>query len=230
MHRISTFFILVFTIPMIITGCASQSIPAATHDSYDSIAQELVEMRDDDQRLEMLVVNKDPQAKEPGFFERKDQAQAQNAIRCKEIFAKIGYPSEPLVGQDASRAFWLLVQHADADPTFQEQVAIAMKPVVLQGHAQPNDLAMLTDRVRINTNRLQVFGSQVTYDMDICKAMPKPTENPQEVDQRRTQVGLIPLWQYMNDMSELHFMVNQQNYQALDVQGPYIYPEGFSDW
>lgn len=215
---------------MIIAGCASQSIPAATNDSYDSIGQELIEMRDDDQRLEMLVVNKDPQAKEPGFFDRKDQAQADNATRCKEIFAQIGYPSEPLVGEDASRAFWLLVQHADADPAFQEQVAIAMKPVVLKGHAQPNDLAMLTDRVRINTNRPQVFGSQVKYDMQICKAMPKPTENPQEVDQRRAQVGLIPLWKYMNDMSELNFMINKQYYQDLDVQHPYIYPEGFSDW
>ena len=215
---------------MIITGCTSQSIPAATYDSYDLIAKELVEMRDDDQRLEMLVVNKDAQAKEPGFFERKDQAQVDNATRCKEIFAQIGYPSEPLVGEDASRAFWLLVQHADADPAFQEQVAIAMKPVVLQGHAQPDDLAMLTDRVRINTDRLQVFGSQVKYDMQICRAMPKPTENPKEVDQRRAQVGLIPLWQYMNDMSELNFMINRQYYEGLDVQQPYIYPEGFSDW
>lgn len=227
MHRLSTFFILMSTIQMIFTGCASQSTPAKT---YDSIAQELVAMRDADQRLEMLVVNNDPQAKEQGFFDRKDQAQAGNAIRCKEIFAQIGYPSVPLVGEDASRAFWLLVQHADANPDFQEQVAVAMKPVVLKGHAQPNDLAMLTDRVRINTNRLQVFGSQVTYDMQLCKALPKPTENLQEVDQRRAQVGLIPLWQYMNEMSELNFMINQQYYQGLDVQHPYVYPEGFSDW
>jgi len=227
MHRLSIFFVIVSTIPMIIGGCASQSIPSAT---YDSIAQELITMRDGDQSRERLVVNDDPQASEEGFFERKEQAQADNAIRCKEIFTQFGYPSESLVGEEASRAFWLLVQHADADPVFQEQVAIAMKPIVLQGQAQPTDLAMLTDRVRVNTNRLQVFGSQVTYDMKTCRAMPKPTENLQKIDQRRAQVGLIPLWQYMNQMSELNFMINQQYYQDIDVQSPYVYPVGFSDW
>lgn len=214
-----------------VPGCATQPPQQATQTiSTQLIAQELLAMEESDQRLEHLVVNHDPQISEPGFFERKDQAQAKNAQRCKEIFNQIGYPTKSLVGQDASQAFWLLVQHADADPAFQEQVAIAMKPAVIQGEAPAGNLAMLTDRVRINTDRPQIYGSQVLYDMQNARAYPKPIQNPQSVDQRRSEVGLIPLWQYMNDMSELNHMVNQLQHKKDGITKPWTYPEGYTDW
>ncbi len=220
--RFSAFFIL-----SIITGCTSQQSRAP---STESIAKELLTMRASDQRLEHLVVNQDPQISEPGFFKRKDQAQAQNAKRCKEIFNQIGYPTNTLVGTDASQAFWLLVQHADADPAFQQQVAIAMKQAVIQGEAPAENLAMLTDRVHINTNRPQIYGSQVLYNMKTARAYPKPIQDPQSVDQRRTEVGLPPLWQYMNEMSELNHMVNQQQHKIHGPAKPWTYPADFTDW
>ena len=227
MRSILSFLFVITATLLLSTGCISTSTESL---STERIAQELIAMRDSDQKYEFLVVNKDPQASEPDFFKRKAQAQAINAKRCKEIFNDIGYPAYSLVGEQASKAFWLLVQHADDDPVFQEQVAIAMKPMVIKADASPRHLAMLTDRVRINTNRSQVFGSQVKNDMQTCRAMPKSLENPHDVDQRRSEVGLIPLWQYMNEMSELSFMMNTQYFQELGVTHPWVYPKGFSDW
>jgi uncharacterized protein DUF6624 len=208
-------------------GCKTQSARA---NSSESIALELIKMEQSDQRLEQLVVNNDPQISETSFFKDKETAQIKNARRCREIFAQVGYPTNSLYGGQAARAFWLLVQHADSDPAFQEQVVLAMKPVVLQGEADADDLAMLTDRVRINTNRPQVYGSQVTYDMRLCKAMPKLLEHPQSVDQRRSEVGLAPLWVYMNEMSELTFSMNQDTFKELGITQPWVYPDGFTDW
>lgn len=221
----------VFAIAILFSGCVSQQRSQPVQSlSIQSIAQELITMKNSDQMLERLVVNHDPQINEPHFYERKDQAQAQNAQRCMEIFNQIGYPTHSLVGPDASQAFWLLVQHADTDPVFQEQVANAMKPAVIQGDAPALSLAMLTDRVRVNTDRPQIYGSQVLYDMQHARAYPKTTENPEQVDQRRAEVGLAPLWKYMNDMSELNYMVNQEQHNKDGVYSPWIYPEGFTDW
>lgn len=40
--------------------------------------------------------------------------------RLKEVVVKIGWPTASKVGSEAASAAWLLVQHADHDPEFQE--------------------------------------------------------------------------------------------------------------
>ena len=227
MRHCSVLYFLFASILLLIAGCATT--PTQTG-NIEQVAQELIAMEESDQKLEYMVINRDPQALEPGFFERKNKAQAVNAKRCEEIFNNIGYPTYSLVGEDASQAFWLLVQHADDDPDFQKQVAIAMKPAVLNADASPKHFAMLTDRVRINTGRNQLFGSQIVFDLKTCRAIPKPIEDPEHVDKRRSEVGLEPLWKYLNGAAELNFMMNTKHYEAIGVTKPWVYPEGFSDW
>jgi Family of unknown function (DUF6624) len=227
MYRLPWFMSIVLLASLGVSGCASQQNRMTTN---ERIARELIAMEESDQQLERRVVNNDPQARTPAFYARKERAQVANTQRCKEIFQEIGYPDESMVGEKASHAFWLLVQHADSDPAFQERVAKAMKPVVLRGQARADLLAMLTDRVRVNTNRLQIYGSQVVIDTRTGRAVPKQMEDGNQVDQRRAEVGLEPLWVYLNGMSELNFMMNQKMYEDLGQTEPWAYPEGYSDW
>tara|TARA_R110002073_G_scaffold118918_2_gene258893 strand:+ start:28965 stop:29648 length:684 start_codon:yes stop_codon:yes gene_type:complete len=227
MRHCSVLYFLFTSILLIIAGCATSPTQSG---NIEQVAHELIAMEESDQKLEFMVINKDPQTLEPDFFERKDAAQAQNAQRCEKIFNEIGYPTHSLVGQKASDAFWLLIQHADDDPALQERVAIAMKAAVLDDDAPADKFAMLTDRVRINTGRNQLFGSQVQFDLKTCRAMPKPIEDPEHVDKRRAEVGLEPLWKYMNGAAELNFMMNTKHYEEIGVTKPWVYPEGFSDW
>ncbi|PPV06910.1 hypothetical protein XBLMG947_2128 [Xanthomonas bromi] len=44
-----------------------------------------------------------------------------------------GLPNAAQVGRDGAAAAWLLVQHADADPAFQEQVLGTLAPHVARG-------------------------------------------------------------------------------------------------
>ncbi|MBL4591054.1 MAG: hypothetical protein JKY96_03750 [Phycisphaerales bacterium] len=227
MQRVSA-AIFCLTLISILGGCTSSN--TAGHFFNQDLANELIAMEQLDQSLEQMVVNSDPRAREEGFFERKEALHALQSDRCKAIFNDVGYPGVDMVGQQASRAFWLLIQHADADPAFQTRVADAMKPVVLAGNADAVDLAYLTDRVRINTQRPQLYGTQLQYDLNIGRAMPKQIEDPRDVDARRTSVGLEPLWEYMNSVSDLHYQMNLSLYNEKGIDHPWIYPNGFTDW
>ena len=171
----------------------------------------------------------DPASREPGFFDDKDALQDQRGERCREIFETYGLPTPERVGEDAAGDFWVLVQHDDRHPDFQASVLKAIQALP-EGTFDSREEALLVDRVRINTGRLQVYGSQTDYDMETGRAFPKPLEDPAEVDARRAAVGLDPLWVYMNGMCELQFMMNEALFAEKGIQDAWAYPAGFTDW
>lgn len=214
---------------LLATACNTSPI-ALTDSERQALRTELLEMEASDQRLEHLVLNQDPAIRDPGFYDDKQAQQDRYAARCREIFLRCGYPGADMVGKDASEAFWLLVQHADRDPDFQEQVAAAMVPVVASGNARGQHLAYLTDRVRVNTGRKQLYGTQTMPDGTSGGVRPKPIEEPQRVDERRKRAGLEPLWQYINDATEMHFRMNEKPLRELGIASPPLLPEGYRDW
>jgi hypothetical protein len=207
------------------TACQTTSPP-----TLDEVRAELLAMSASDQQLEQMVIQGDPAIQDPGFYERKDRQQDRYGERCKQLFEQFGYLGADRVGTEAAEAFWLLVQHADRDPGFQDRVVEAMRPVVARGDASPSNLAYLTDRVRANTGRPQVYGTQVYYDGKTGRILPKPLEAPSQVDERRAAVGLEPLWKYVNSMTELHFRMNREQLKAQGVEAPPLVPEGFAGW
>ncbi len=143
--------------------------------------------------------------------------------RLQKILSDQGYPGFDLVGKQGSRDFWLLVQHLDQWPDFQQKVLDGMKKQVLKKNASSGDYAYLTDRVRLNTSRNQLYGTQVSYNTDSCQAVPRPTENPEFLNKRRKEVGLDSIEEYLNKMSELHFRMNKDNYENRGIKGPKLY-------
>lgn len=144
--------------------------------------------------------------------------------RLQKILSDYGYPGFDLVGKQGSRDFWLLVQHLDQWPAFQQKVLDAMKKQVLKKNASSGEYAYLTDRVRLNTSRNQLYGTQVSYNTDSCQAIQRPTENPESLNKRRKEVGLDSIEEYLNKMSELHFRMNKDNYEKRGIKGPKMYP------
>lgn len=88
----------------------------------------------------------------------------------EKVFNKHGFPGFDLIGQKGSNNFWLMVQHCDKWPEFQQKILNAMKPEVLKKNADAKDFAYLTDRVNINTGKKQIYGTQLTYDTKLCQA------------------------------------------------------------
>jgi len=154
-----------------------------------------------------------------------DSVFALNEKRLKAIFERYGYPGYSLVGKKGSNDFWLMTQHCDKDVAFQEKILAAMRAKVELHDADAKNFAYLTDRVRVNTGRKQLYGTQVTYNVDSCQAVPKPLEDSLHVNERRKQIGMESLESYLNWMSQAHFEMNKAVYEKKGIYHPKIVPE-----
>ena len=139
------------------------------------------------------------------------------------VFAIYGFPGYDLIEKQGSQNFWLMVQHADHDPKFQQKVLKQMKIEVAKENADPANYAKLTDRVNLNLGKGQIYGTQVTYNLKICQAYPKDLTDSIHVNKRRAEMRLEPIEKYLNEMSEIHFEMNKEYYKNLGITEPYLY-------
>lgn len=125
------------------------------------------------------------------------------------IVKQYGYPGFRQVGEKSSNNFWLLVQHADAYPTFQRQALKLMQAEVQRKNASPRNYAYLTDRIAENAGQLQEYGTQVKFEgPGIGKAAPRSLRDPKNVNKRRAAIGMETLEEYLKMNDQLHEQMN----------------------
>jgi hypothetical protein len=110
------------------------------------------------------------------------------------IIDKYGWPDYNIVGFDASAGAFLVIQHADS--LTQEKYLPIMRQAVKEKKAIGGELAFLEDRVLIRRGEKQIYGTQVHAD-SLGNWRVEPIEDETNVDQRREQVGLTPLAEYL---------------------------------
>lgn len=115
---------------------------------------------------------------------------------------RIGFPDSDVLGYKGTRHFWLLVQHQDEHPSFQDSVLALMEKAIYAGKAYAEDYAYLFDRVRVNTGRLQRYGTQMQPNAAHTSYEPKPLEDPATVNERRKNFNLSPIEDYIKMMNE----------------------------
>lgn len=119
----------------------------------------------------------------------------------KRLVRQHGWPTISLVGQKAANAAWLLAQHADHDPEFQES-CLAMMKALPQKEIIPKDIAYLTDRVLVARGQPQLYGTQFWDYGDGLE--PRPIQNESELDQRRKRMGLGSFTEYVKEHYKLY--------------------------
>ena len=115
-----------------------------------------------------------------------------NALRLEEIIARIGWPTERLVGGRAAQAAWLIAQHAIAHPQFQRSCLELLAAAACDQLVPAWQPAMLEDRIRMFEGRPQLYGTQLEPDQH-GNLRPYAIEDPEGVGERRRAVGLEPL-------------------------------------
>ncbi len=116
-----------------------------------------------------------------------------NLVRVIEILGRRSWPSPDEVGEQASMAVFLVLQHADSG--IHATYVPEMRAAVQQGAARPEDLALMEDRLLTEQGKPQLYGSQVKTDIT-GKASFFPIADEPKVDKRRASVGLEPLESY----------------------------------
>ncbi|MEO8367457.1 MAG: DUF6624 domain-containing protein [Pseudoxanthomonas sp.] len=169
------------------------SAPDATP-SDQELRQELLEMERKDQSARSGDLAR------PQIWASIAGIDAANLARLKQIIAEHGFPDSASVGGDGFSAAWLLVQHADRDPAFQQKMLELMTAKKL---LQGEQLALLTDRVLRAQGKPQRYGSQFTEEAG--HQVPQPIEAPlDELDQRRASMGMMPFADYRCSIEVLY--------------------------
>lgn len=124
-----------------------------------------------------------------------DEKDSVNLIKVKSILDKYGWLGADVVGKQGNLTLFLVIQHADQ--ATQEKYLPVMREAVKNGKAQGSHLALLEDRVAIGQGKKQIYGSQIGTDMETKQYYVLPLSDPDNVDKRRTGVGLQPLAEYV---------------------------------
>lgn len=186
-------YLFVF-IGLLITACQGEKSGhnnnATIMKFNQKLAAELERMAETDQIAAYIPEGKYKELSEEQWNAFKDSVFTTHQFRLDQIFEENGFPGYDLVGKEGSKNFWLMVQHSDHNPEFQNKVLEKMKLEVEKGNADPGSYGLLVDRVNLNTGKPQVYGTQVTYNTQICQAYPRDLTDSATVNERRKSIGL----------------------------------------
>lgn len=142
------------------------------------------------------------------------QIDRDNTGKLKLIIAMHGWPKISSFGKEAAHLAWLLVQHADAEPKFQQECLDLMEPLLAKKEVSGSDFAYLFDRVACAQGRKQRYGTQLSIHglngrsqsvgKQKVELKMKPVEDPKRLDKRRRAVGLMPMAEYMKMAREMY--------------------------
>jgi hypothetical protein len=158
--------------------------------TWRDIRSQLLTMADEDRRVRAELAAHG--ALFGGYHPRMRAVHEANAERLASILSERGWPGEPRVGREGAKAAWMIVQHAIGRPAFQREALEALRHAAARGEVPAMQPALLEDRIRTLEGRPQRYGTQFDWD-ESGELRPLPLEDPEELDERRSLVGLPPL-------------------------------------
>lgn len=123
-----------------------------------------------------------------GYADAMQQVHRENAQRLNELVSRYGWPGISLVGLEGCRAAWLIAQHSICTPDLQRRFLELLTAAAESGEVPKRQVAFLTDRIRFNENKPQVYGTVLDWDEN--GELSCEVEDPVNLDARRLEVGL----------------------------------------
>jgi hypothetical protein len=117
-----------------------------------------------------------------------------NTSRLKEIIIEYGFPTGELIGKDAMRGVFFIIQHSN-ELHWQKANFPEIKSAVSNGYLDGGKYAMLYDRIQMNRGLNQKYGMQLDK-IDETTYRLYDLENEHELDRRRMEIGLFPFSMY----------------------------------
>jgi len=120
-----------------------------------------------------------------------------NLIKVTKILDERGWLGAEVIGGKGNQTLFLVIQHSDLKT--QEKYLPMMRDAVKKGNARASSLALLEDRVALGKGEKQVYGSQIGRDQETGEYYVLPLIDPDNVDQRRAEVGLGSIQDYISN-------------------------------
>jgi len=124
------------------------------------------------------------------YEEELQRVHRENAEELDEIISLHGWPGVSKVGIEGSWLAWMVANHAVCMPDLQRKFLKYLSMAAGDGDVPYKQVALLTDRVRFNEGRPQVYGT--VFDWNESGKLSCELESPEYVDEFREDVGLPP--------------------------------------
>ncbi len=167
------------------------------------LSEELERIFDNDQKYRLLVdsAEKISGKKSPQMDSLKKIIQitdAKNIDRVKEIIEQFGWLGADDVGRKGNQALFLVIQHSDA--ATRKKYLPMMHEAADRNKAALSEVALLEDHVLMDEGKNQRYGSQLKFNSSTNAYELYPIDDESEVNDRRAEMGLPPLEDYLRQM------------------------------
>jgi hypothetical protein len=180
---------------------------------HPDIAQELVERRNHDLGVRQRLITEGKLFR--GYNPEMERVHLDNAQRLEEIISQISWPTYEQVGEEASQAAWLIVQHAISLPLFMKSCLALLKEQEKNGTIDPVNVAFLSDRIAMYENRPQSYGTQFVND-DLGQLVAYELDaSIEQVNQRRQKLGLNTVEERLAELL-VQMVVDQEKQPTAD--------------
>jgi hypothetical protein len=188
-----------------LTALVKQNKEAA----YTPLQRELESIKNDDQkyRIQADYIRKTEGATSADYAKVSGQilhADSVNLGKVEKILDTHGWPPYSEIG-DSYAALFLVIQHADL--TTQLKYLPMIQEAAKRNDIDPESLALLKDRIAVRQGRKQLYGSQVDYDSTTNTYKVFPIEDEAHVNDRRANIGMIPLQDYLKQWNIIYVPV-----------------------
>jgi hypothetical protein len=183
----------------LLAGAQAYCAPADGSGGVEAVRDELIALGKTDQEIrEGLDVNAMADTVRLRKMSTLDSASTE---RLREIVREHGWPGKSVVGEEAARAAFLIVQHSPSTE-FQKEMLELMRSAAEAGDANRADVAMLEDRILSHEGKPQIYGTQ--FRIADSRLIPYPIEDPARLDERRAAIGLPPMSEYVNVLRQAY--------------------------
>lgn len=198
------FLLLIAGCFLAVSSTHAQSRSDTARVEQPALRHELLEMAKRDQQVRQALIEKQQSGAQLSSRDvaRIDSVDRAHTERMKAIIDTHGWPDQQAVGVDGANAAFLLVQHADRDPTFQKASLVLLREAYAEGLATGQQVALLTDRVLVAEGKPQLYGTQAQIQHG--EIIFQPIQDSAHVDKRRAEMGLMPLREYQQRMREMY--------------------------
>lgn len=126
----------------------------------------------------------------------------ENLSTVVSILESCGMPGLDQLTQTQFNAIWMVLHHSP-ESQYMKKYFPLLKEAKEKGDMRPGDFATVQDRVLMNKRKPQIYGTQIS------RGRLYKLKDPEYVNQRREEVGLSPIEDYLR-FFDIDFEVEQK--------------------
>ena len=129
-----------------------------------------------------------------------------NFAIMEKLIAEKGWPTYAMVGKLAADGPLLIINH-HKEEVIRIRYLPKIKRACLKGEGSCIEYAKIQDRILVNTGESQLYGMQFRYN-NKRELEPFSIQDPKNVDNRRKEIGLEPLKEYLKRKINYDWKIN----------------------